>query len=235
MKTIKIFITLILVSFLTTGLYAQKKKKDNKNDKGNKDEITVQVDGLGCPFCAYGLEKKMKELKGVKAFKIEMESGLTSFTYPAEKKISLEEVKYQVTKAGYTPMSLTITRADGTVEESKYETQIIDYSANKTIKFEVSGNCNMCKGRIERSAMGLYGVANAKWNKKKKYVTIEYLDSEVDERQIHEAISGAGYDTDRIAANDDMYNALPGCCQYKRMDKNLITPFKENADTDHVE
>jgi len=165
MKTIKVFITLILVGFFTTGLVAQNKKKDNKNNKGNKDKITVQVDGLGCPFCAYGLEKKMKELDGVRAFKIEMESGLTSFTYPTEKNISLEEVRHQVTKAGYTPMSLTIIRADGSIEESKYEVQKIDFTANKIIEFDVAGNCNMCKGRIERAAMGLYGVANAKWNK----------------------------------------------------------------------
>lgn len=235
MNTIKVFITLILVGLFTTGLIAQNKKKSNKNNKGNKDEITVQVDGLGCPFCAYGLEKKMKELDGVKNFKIEMESGLTSFTYPTEKQISLEEVRHQVTKAGYTPMSLNIKRADGTIEESKYEVQKVDYTANQTIEFNVAGNCNMCKGRIERAAMGLYGVANAKWNKKKKIVTIEYLDSEVNEKQIHEAISGAGYDTGKMAADDDMYSALPGCCQYKRMDKNEIVPFEENVGIENVE
>jgi len=61
MKTIKIFITLILVGLLTTGLYAQKKKKDNKSDKGNKDEITVQVDGLGC-------RKENERVKRCKSF-----------------------------------------------------------------------------------------------------------------------------------------------------------------------
>jgi len=232
MKPINIFLTIIIVSFLTTSLFAQTKKESKK---GERDEITVQVDGLGCPFCAYGLEKKMKELDGVKGFKIEMESGLTSFSFPSVQNISIEEIRYQVTKAGYTPMAMTINRADGTVEESKYETQKIDYTANQTIKFNVAGNCNMCKSRIERATMGLYGVANAKWNKKKKYVSVEYLDTEVNEQQIHEAISGAGYDTEKMAGDNKMYDALPGCCQYKRMDKDLINPFKENLDSDNVE
>jgi len=232
MKTIKIVTTIILVSLVTTSLFAQKKKTEKKD---SKDEITVQVDGLGCPFCAYGLEKKMKELDGVKAFKIEMESGLTTFTYPTERKISIEDVRHQVTKAGYTPMSLSIKRADGSFEESKYETHEVDYTANQTIEFEVAGNCNMCKGRIERAAMGLYGVANANWNKRKKIIKVEYLDTEVSEKQIHQVISGAGYDTDKMIAFEDVYNSLPGCCQYKRMNADLITPFEEKNRVDNVD
>ena len=50
-----------------------------------KDKFMVQVDGLGCPFCAYGLEKKFKEFKGIKNVKIDIETGDFSFSYPAEK------------------------------------------------------------------------------------------------------------------------------------------------------
>lgn len=49
------------------------------------DAFEVQVDGLGCPFCAYGLEKKFKEFKGIKEVKIDIETGDFSFAYPAEK------------------------------------------------------------------------------------------------------------------------------------------------------
>jgi len=80
------------------------------------DRFEVQVDGLGCPFCAYGLEKKFKELKGIKKVKIEIDSGIFSFTYPAEKALSLSDVAKQVKKAGYTPVTLQITRFDGEIE-----------------------------------------------------------------------------------------------------------------------
>ena len=30
------------------------------------EEVTVQVDGLSCPFCAYNIEKRVRRLKGVK-------------------------------------------------------------------------------------------------------------------------------------------------------------------------
>ncbi|MCZ6677304.1 MAG: hypothetical protein O7E52_08645 [Candidatus Poribacteria bacterium] len=38
-------------------------------------QIQLRVDGLACPFCAYGLEKNVKALKGVKKLK-HMPAGL---------------------------------------------------------------------------------------------------------------------------------------------------------------
>jgi len=226
MKTIiKLSLVLSLIFIFISSSNAQKKKGKNE-----VDQITVQVDGLGCPFCAYGLEKKMQEMEGVKKFKIAMENGLTTFTYPAEKKITTDEIKAQVDKAGYTPMDIKIERADGTVEELTFEKQVIDYEANQSIEFEVNGNCNMCKGRIERAAMPLYGVSSADWSKKKKRLKVKYLDSEISEQDIHFAINNAGYDTEKAIANQTAYDNLPGCCQYDRMDvKVQFTQPKEKA------
>jgi len=85
------------------------------------DTFMVQVDGLGCPFCAYGLEKKFKELKGIKNIKIAIATGGFSFGYPAEKALTMQTVKSQVEKAGYTPVTLKIIRADGKEELSETE------------------------------------------------------------------------------------------------------------------
>ncbi len=38
-------------------------------------EIVMRVDGLACAFCAYGLEKKLKNLKGVEEVKISLNKG----------------------------------------------------------------------------------------------------------------------------------------------------------------
>ena len=66
--------------------------------KAERDQYTIQVDGLGCPFCAFGLEKKFKEFKGIKGVKIDMETGVFNFTYPSDKPLSIEEVQVQVDK-----------------------------------------------------------------------------------------------------------------------------------------
>ena len=49
---------LILLAVVMVSAFAQAQK--------TFDQFEVQVDGLGCPFCAYGLEKKFKEFKGIK-------------------------------------------------------------------------------------------------------------------------------------------------------------------------
>lgn len=107
-----IFITLLFFCIpKPNALYAQQ--------KGDTDQYTIKVDGLGCPFCAYGLEKKFKEFKEIKDIAIVMETGEFTFTYPASDPLSIATVAAQVEKAGYTPVMVKIVRFDGTVEEQE--------------------------------------------------------------------------------------------------------------------
>lgn len=104
----------ILVISLVMGIMAF-----SANAQKAMDKFMVQVDGLGCPFCAYGLEKKFKEFKGIKNVKIDIETGDFSFRYPAEKALSMVDVVAQVEKAGYTPITTKIERANGDIENSE--------------------------------------------------------------------------------------------------------------------
>jgi len=38
-------------------------------------DILLKVDGLACAFCAWGLEKRLKELKGVERVNIHLNEG----------------------------------------------------------------------------------------------------------------------------------------------------------------
>ena len=106
-------IILIVISFSLFGTIT-----DLNAQSKTMDIFTVQVDGLGCPFCAYGLEKKFKEFKGIKKVKIEMETGVMSFEYPSKKRLEIKQVQKQVEKAGYTPVSVSIKRTDGSLEQT---------------------------------------------------------------------------------------------------------------------
>ena len=105
MKTKIIYI--LFLGFLSISTVHAQKERDN---------FEIQVDGLGCPFCAYGLEKKFKEFKGIKNVKINIETGDFTFTYPTEKKLTLIQIEEKVRKAGYTPITLKIIRSNGEVE-----------------------------------------------------------------------------------------------------------------------
>lgn len=187
--------------------------------KTDYDKVEVQVDGLGCPFCAYGLEKKFKELKGIKKVRIDMETGLMTFNYPSEKMIDIETVESQVDKAGYTPVTTEITRVGGEVVTSVREEETLENEvlANaKQTAFKVRGNCSMCKARIEKAANELTGVAGAVWEAETQLLKLEYDTEVIDIEAIHKAVAQAGHDTKKTKAANEVYENLPPCCLYKR-------------------
>lgn len=183
----------------------------------NRDKVHVVVDGLGCPFCAYGLEKKFKEFKGIKHVKIDVETGDFTFSYPTDKGITLAEVEGQVDKAGYTPISVEITRTDGRVERTELEEFVPDADAVVVeASFYVAGKCSMCKSRIERGAKRVNGVVSAEWNKKQQQLTVNYDQALTDQNAIAESIAIIGHDNEISKADDQTYKDLPACCRYKR-------------------
>ncbi len=85
--------------------------------QSDTDRFTVRVDGMGCPYCAYGLEKKLKELpEAVSDIEVVMETGILTFGYPSGASLSLEQVAQQVDAAGYTAVRISVVRADGREE-----------------------------------------------------------------------------------------------------------------------
>lgn len=44
----------------------------------------LHVDGLACPFCAYGVEKKLNTIKGVQGIGVEIASGTVTVTMAEE-------------------------------------------------------------------------------------------------------------------------------------------------------
>ncbi|PQJ30770.1 heavy metal transporter [Nonlabens arenilitoris] len=207
MKQITIILSIVIGLMGVSQLDAQSSK--------DRDQFEVQVDGLGCPFCAYGLEKKFKEFKGIKDIAIDIETGDFSFTYPAAKELTMEAVVAQVVKAGYTPNDAKITRANGTVETNKAaEKEVI--SEVTTSKLYVNGMCGMCKARIEKATTAVSGVASAVWDIDTKMLTVSYDHQLTSEKDIEKAAAGVGHDTNSTRATDDSYDNLHPCCKYER-------------------
>jgi len=201
----------ILIILFSLGLIfpAQAQKKDKE-----RDQITATVEGLGCPFCAYGLEKKFKKVKGIKKIEIDIEEGIFSFNLPSTYGMSLEEIDERITNAGYTAIDIAIQRADGTMEESKFELQ--DIATDKTREFAVFGICDMCKSRIERTSQKIEGVGFANWDKKTKILKVKFDSTLTNLKEIKNTLAKAGHDMEDLKASDDAYDNLPACCAYDR-------------------
>lgn len=83
-----------------------------------------------------------------------------------------------------------------------------------TITLKVSGNCEMCKERIEAAANGK-GVKEASWDTDTKLLTLTYDTLLTRIEKIHTRIADAGHDTELKKARNDTYKALPECCLYR--------------------
>jgi mercuric ion binding protein len=89
----------------------------------------------------------------------------------------------------------------------------------KTEKFEVAGNCGMCETRIENAATSVDGVLSADWDKETKMIEVKYNSDKVAIQKVDMAIAKVGHDTEMHKASDEVYDKLPGCCKYERMEE----------------
>ncbi len=87
-------------------------------------------------------------------------------------------------------------------------------STSKTETIKVSGNCEMCKARIEKAAK-LDGVSKAEWSTKTKLLTVTFDPAKTNIEQVGKKVAAAGHDTEKVKATDAVYDKLPGCCKYR--------------------
>jgi membrane fusion protein, copper/silver efflux system len=90
---------------------------------------------------------------------------------------------------------------------------------NRTILnavFSVSGNCELCKARIEKAALSVEGVVSATWDVKTKKIKVNFNSDRIIVDSIHKAIALSGHDTEKLKASTKSYEALPACCQYRK-------------------
>ncbi len=67
---------------------------------------TMRVDGLACPYCAYGIEKKLKKISGLSNIKVDLNKGLVSVDAAEGTKLSEQQMKTLFKDAGFTYRSM---------------------------------------------------------------------------------------------------------------------------------
>ncbi|MDX8378342.1 MAG: heavy metal-associated domain-containing protein [Mariprofundales bacterium] len=93
-----LFVGFLVFSPLTTALAA---------DDGVLPTATIQVDGLSCPFCVYGLEKNLKKLNGVEQVDTNMTTGKAIVTLTGDPLVDDQTLRQAVKKAGFTARDIT--------------------------------------------------------------------------------------------------------------------------------
>ena len=133
-------------------------------------------------------------------------------------------------------LGLTSCKNETKKETETTTTEMSKDMAMTDLSFGVRGNCGMCKNTIEKAANGVEGVASANWDVDKKKIDVSFDDTKTDAMAIHKAIASSGYDTEKVAGDEEAYEDLPGCCKYDHemmMNQSGEMKSEDHSNHDH--
>jgi len=110
------------------------------------EEVIVTVDGMACPFCAYGLEKKLKKIDGVGKVKINIDKGIAILINKQGESISVERLNDVVSDAGFTSRQIT-AKVVGTIDN--HDGALVLRNRNSDFMFILYKNDQLQKLRKE--------------------------------------------------------------------------------------
>ncbi len=99
-KVLLNFFFLLFALLFTPSVNAQSPTKATNNER---IYMKIEIKGLACPYCAYGMEKELKKVSGVDHVDIELKTGLAYISTPIEQKPSAESLQKIITDSGFTP------------------------------------------------------------------------------------------------------------------------------------
>jgi copper chaperone CopZ len=70
-------------------------------------QYRLQVDGLACPFCAYGIEKELTRIEGLESIDIDINAGTVTVTMAEGASMTEAQADRIVKDAGFTLSEFT--------------------------------------------------------------------------------------------------------------------------------
>jgi len=102
----------LLLAVATVPSHAVAQDRQGTDAPVESPDATVYVDGMACPFCAYGLEKKLKKLDAIRKMEVQLEKGRVLLAFQDGQSLTKEEIQQAVKEAGFTARKIEFP--DGT-------------------------------------------------------------------------------------------------------------------------
>jgi len=146
---------------------------------------SLRVDGLACPFCAYGLEKKLKKVDGVEKLEIKINEGIVILHFKEGAKIDESLIAKKVKEAGFTPGKFEV---EGKSKQEKKETN------EHKITLNVDGmSCDGCVSRVKVALSKIDCVQDVEVSLSDKKVTFTCTKGKTDPGQFVDAVEELGF------------------------------------------
>lgn len=116
------------------------------------EKVTARVDGLACPFCAYGVEKKLERLEGVDSLEVRINEGLVILYSKDNGRIDEKMINRKIEEGGFTPRGVKRQ----TLRPSSFDRKP---EVLEKIQLKVQGmRCEYCVLNIESALGKIEGV-----------------------------------------------------------------------------
>jgi len=149
----------------------------------NQQKVTMRVDGLACPFCAYGLEKKIQKIEGVEKLDIKINDGTVIIYFKEGAKIDTDLIKKKVKEAGFTPREI----------KTESETMTSQANSHELIMSIEGMSCEACVQKVEKALQSVGCAKNISVDLEKKQATLECQGDEAHQKKLVEAVEAAGF------------------------------------------
>ena len=103
----------VLGFFITTLIFLQ-------HSFAEINSVEMQVDGMTCPFCVYGIEKKLNAIGEVKDVSSNLKTGTVDIYLKENEKINIDRLNKAIRESGFTPGKIKI-EATGKLDTYKLE------------------------------------------------------------------------------------------------------------------
>ena len=102
--------------------------------------VAVHVDGLACPFCVFGIEKKLLEVPGVQSASTDLERGRVRLDLTDGSVPDVGAIEKAIEKAGFTPRDVTLTAVGTLAREDDRLVLAVRGTDVRYLLFESDGN-----------------------------------------------------------------------------------------------
>lgn len=94
--TLVVALTLVLIAGAPTPVWAA------QASPAVAKQAVVSVQGMQCPFCAYGIRKHLAKLPGARKVEVELAKNEAIVTFAADAKVGDKDIQQAIRNAGFT-------------------------------------------------------------------------------------------------------------------------------------
>ncbi len=91
-----------LIILIISNSYSTTVNAQTADSEQERIYVKIEIKGMACPYCAFGMEKELKKVAGVDNVEIELKKGLAYISTPISQKPTKKSLEKIIANASFT-------------------------------------------------------------------------------------------------------------------------------------